>query len=42
MIEASSFERWQDHVHNRDSAERNAGFGMSFTVTLPIHPDAVP
>jgi len=24
----------------RLSAERNAGFGMTFTVTLPIHPDA--
>jgi signal transduction histidine kinase len=23
-------------------AERNAGFGMTFTVTLPIHPKAMP
>ena len=26
----------------RLSAERNAGFGMTFTVTLPIHPDVLP
>jgi C4-dicarboxylate-specific signal transduction histidine kinase len=26
----------------RLSAEQNAGFGMTFTVTLPIHPDVVP
>ena len=26
----------------RLSAERNEGFGMTFTVTLPIHPDVVP
>ena len=26
----------------RLSAERNEGFGMTFTVTLPLHPDVVP
>ena len=26
----------------RLSAERNAGFGMTFTVTLPLHPGLLP